>query len=634
MSQAPSPKASQKKSEKRPPIPQEMSPNRYIEKVSLATGEVVDEPIHPQELLVATHRDYNLVEIQAQRLLSRLATATGDDERAERQRTGVHKLGQRTTEVMEKAIGHSAATKVSKTLLGYEGVEHYFRYRRTPLAREEIRRRLDALQRQAEERLQRALAPEGSGIRVLLTGGTGFVGQEILAQAAEHPGIAEVVVVIRPKRLRDNRAERSRKRVISPEERGERLLEQLWIDGAAAKKFRFVAGDVEQPHLGIAEEERERLRGTITHLIHSAASVAFDDPYERSFDANVRGSLHALALAAELEQGAPEGERPFISYLGIETSYIHGRQTRKKAREDYVHFPRNYYNNYYELTKAMASLETERYMLNHGLPVVQLCPSIVIGDSRTGNNRGDTKVINAPVNLFGRAHKALAHKAQHQGLLKRSKTWMLARLATTFPGDPSAQLNLIPVDWVARGILAALDRPGAVGERVHLATDKRLSSEDIRRMVAEEIGVKIRMAEPTLHRNVTLPVTSRLLRGAKQPHLAHALEKLGNIFGGYSEWGQPIHQVGHDVEVLGMPAERPETQHAFRMLCRHNRWVQEFGQVRDPDEISRRERLWVEVVERIEAATGGPAGALSAEEFQQQLGAVLDVDSFQLREGV
>ena len=32
----------------------------------------------------------------------------------------------------------------------------------------------------------------------------------------------------------------------------------------------------------------------------------------------------------------------------------------------------------------------------------------MIGHSRTGNNRGDTKVLNAPVNAFGRAHEALA----------------------------------------------------------------------------------------------------------------------------------------------------------------------------------------------------------------------------------
>ena len=89
--------------------------------------------------------------------------------------------------------------------------------------------------------------------------------------------------------------------------------------------------------------------------------------------------------------------------MAIETSYIHGRKRRSIAQENALVFPRHFYNNFYELTKAMASIETDRYLIDEGLRVAQLLPSIVIGDSRTGNNRGDTKVVNAPINAFGRA---------------------------------------------------------------------------------------------------------------------------------------------------------------------------------------------------------------------------------------
>ena len=69
-----------------------------------------------------------------------------------------------------------------------------------------------------------------------------------------------------------------------------------------------------------------------------------------------------------------------------------------------------------------------------GLRVVQLCPAIVIGESRAGNNRGDTKVVNAPVNLFGRANEAL--RGLHGSWVDRSKGSMLAKMANVFPGDP------------------------------------------------------------------------------------------------------------------------------------------------------------------------------------------------------
>jgi hypothetical protein len=112
--------------------------------------------------------------------------------------------------------------------------------------------------------------------------------------------------------------------------------------------------------------------------------------------------------------------------------------------------------------------------------------------------------------------------------------------------------------------------------------------------------------------------------------LAHVLDRLSTIFGGYSEWGQPVHEVGNDVRILGLPEKRPDAEHAFRMLCRHNRYVQNFGKIKDLDEISRRERLWLDFVDGIESQSGKPAGAFSADEFRSALSSSLDTDSFQV----
>ncbi len=607
-------------------LPPELEPKRYIEKVSLVSGEVLDHPILPKHLLVHNHRDYHPVDIHARHVMSRVVRETGDEEAARQRIRKRRRLGHRTAEVLGKALGKDPV-RISKALFGLKEKEYYFRYKRHPLSAEEIATRLAALREQAVERLAVHRRDGRLGLRVLLTGGTGFVGQEILWQAAHDDEIVELVVLVRPKEVRDRKTGELLE-TISPAERGEKLLDHLWLESDQQRaKFRFVAGDVEQPLLGIDEQEAERLRETLTHVIHCAASVAFDDPYEASFRANVTGTLNALRFSHHL-QGS-EGS-PFVAHLAIETSYIHGRQVKKAAREDEIVFPRNFYNNYYELTKAMASIETERFMLQKGLRVVQLCPAIVIGEAVTGNNRGDTKVVNAPVNLFGRAGQALS--TPKGGWMDRSTGAMLARMACVFPGDPSAELNLVPVDRVAAGIVAALKRPQAVGRRVHLATDKRMTSASMVQIVEEELGVKVKLAEPTLHRNVTLPALTRLLKGLRQDKVARGLEKLATIFGGYSEWGQPVHEVGNDVELLGLSPDRPDTEQAFRMLCRHNRYVQRFGQVRDPDEISRRERIWRGFVQRLEERTERPAGALPAAEFRRHLAADLDVNRFEPRE--
>ncbi len=210
------------------------------------------------------------------------------------------------------------------------------------------------------------------------------------------------------------------------------------------------------------------------------------------------------------------------------------------------------------------------------------------------------------MNAFGRAQEAMAELGREP--IDRLKTLLATHIATSFPADRSAEINLVPVDRVAAGILAALTAPEAIGARIHLATDNRIRSEEICRIAEEELGVKVRLADPTLSRNVTLPLYKAVLQAAGDQKLANVVEKLGTIFGVYGEWGQPIHDVGNDVRLLGLPIRRPETAAGFRMLCRHNKYVQEFAKVRDLDEIARRERVWEQAIDAIEYETGPPGG--------------------------
>ena len=104
--------------------------------------------------------------------------------------------------------------------------------RSSPLAPDEIARRVAALREQAAERLAAVTGADGRpALRVLLTGGTGFVGQEILWQAAHDDDVAEVVVLIRPQEIRDRKT-REVVATLSPAERGERLLDRLWLTSA------------------------------------------------------------------------------------------------------------------------------------------------------------------------------------------------------------------------------------------------------------------------------------------------------------------------------------------------------------------------------------------------------------------
>jgi nucleoside-diphosphate-sugar epimerase len=600
-------------------------PRNYIQKRDLASGELINDTIYAEQLLVRSHRDFHPADVSARFIMSRLMDLTGDEALVRGLMKQVRTLGHTSANVINHFIPFVDENDIATTVFGLKDRAYAFEFKETDLDPAEHESRLDCLRLTGEVQLEHALSEGNGGLRVLLTGGTGFLGQEIIAQAVTNPLIEEVVVLIRPKTIKDRKTGEV-VRVISPAERGANLLSRLGITAAADRaRFRFVAGDIEQKYFGIQPEELEQFTQTITHVIHCAASVDFDARYEECFLANVVGTRNALDFSMHLQWAE---NSPFVAHIGIETSYIHGRQTDSMARENTMVFPKNFYNNYYELTKAMGSLETERIMLNEGLRVVQLCPSIVIGDTRTGNNRGDMKVVNAPVNAFGRAHQALCDT--EKSFDDRVIGWAIAQLACIFPGDSRALLNLVPVDRVAAGIIASLEKPESIGERVHLATDNFITAKQMRDICQDELGVSVRLAEPTLHRNVTLPVMTKVLTWCNQPKLATALEKLGTIFGSYSEWGQPFHEVGNDVRVLGLAANRPDTEKALRMLCRHNNYVQNFGQLRDLDELARRERVWSSFIEVVENEMGISAGGLSPETFTSILNRYLDLENFVL----
>ena len=599
----------------------ESSPSRYIAKVSLSTGKEVLRPIDPDELLVHAHRDKNPIDVTAQYLASRLIEWTGNESAVKDGLRKVNLLGIKLAEAIGSATGSKAVERSAKSLIGVTDRDVFFKFREAShLSEKEVKARIERLQREARTLLRaRGRSPR---LHVLLTGATGFLGKELLAQASSDRRIERLVCVVRPEKIRDPKTKEVVK-ILSPAQRGALLLKRLRITGAKAKKFAFVDGDIEKPNLGIAPREMARLEKTLTHVIHCAASVSFDDTYENSFRANVQGARNALQFALGIQEA--RGTK-FIQHVAIETSYIHGRKKKTTAQENALVFPRNFYNNFYELTKAMASLETDYTLVDKGLRVSQLLPSIVIGHSKTGNNRGDTKVVNAPINAFGRSKDAM--DALQADAFGRGKAWLIGAIASSFPGDRSAELNLVPVDRVVQGILAALTVPESIGERIHLATDNRIRSEDIARITREEIGIDVRLADPTLFRNITLPIVKAALERGGEPKLANALDKLGTIFGGYGEWGQPIHDVGNDVRILGLPVRRPNTEHAFRMLCRHNKFVQDFGKVRDLDEIARREFLWEKVLSAIEHTTGRQVASLPPDEFRRFLSQRIDLKAF------
>ena len=103
----------------------------------------------------------------------------------------------------------------------------------------------------------------------------------------------------------------------------------------------------------------------------------------------------------------------------------------------------------------------------------------------------------------------------------------------SFPGSGQVTMNISPVDRIVDGLCAALKKPGATGERIHLGSGG-VNTGRLAEIFHEEIDVKVRYVNPVIHRVVRRKVLKTMFGAIGQAKLFTRLEVLFNIFGGYA----------------------------------------------------------------------------------------------------
>ena len=134
---------------------------------------------------------------------------------------------------------------------------------------------------------------------VLVTGATGLLGTEVVAQLLETTSSPIYVLV---------RAE--------SEEIAESRLRALWwgddtLTGAIGKRVRTSTGDITSP--------LESQHMDITHVIHCAAETGLQKSHEELWKINVDGTRHVIRMAEQL----PQLQR----FTYVSTAYVAGTQS-------------------------------------------------------------------------------------------------------------------------------------------------------------------------------------------------------------------------------------------------------------------------------------------------------------------
>lgn len=262
-------------------------------------------------------------------------------------------------------------------------------------------------------------------MHVLLTGATGTIGSALAPRLLELPRSRLSLLM----RARD--AEDLTRRF--------RVMLSYWnLDGAnVAERLQPVLGDVSESRLGLNDRDHAELAQTVTHVVHSAASVKLNMPMSEALSTAVAPTREILGFA---RLAAEQGQLQKVDL--ISTVGVWGRSpgVMPEARLDSV---KDFHNTY-----EAAKYQAEQLLFKEAgdLPFTLHRPSMVVGDSRTG------LVVH---------YQVFYHLCE---FLTGSRTFgVMPRLG-------EQRLDTVPVDWVASAILWAMQHPSAVGRVLHLCS--------------------------------------------------------------------------------------------------------------------------------------------------------------------
>ncbi|MDQ3908729.1 MAG: SDR family oxidoreductase [Acidobacteriota bacterium] len=301
-----------------------------------------------------------------------------------------------------------------------------------------------------------------TGETIFITGFPGFIAGRLVERLAADGG--RFLLLVQPAFVERARAE----------------IERLSsATGAGADRFRVVEGDITKDRLGMSVADYETATREATAIFHLAAIYDLGVERDLAYRVNVEGTRNVNALA--------RGVKNLRRYHYVSTCYVAGRR-EGVIREDELRHEEGF-RNHYEETKYLAEIEVDE--LKSELPVTIHRPSVVCGDSRTG----ETAKYDGVYYLI-------------KYLLMQPRLFSLANI-----GNRDVRLNVVPVDFVVEAMAALARDERAAGATVQLADPEPLTTYDLFETVAQTIarrGSLMTLPPALVQRSLGLKVSEKL----------------------------------------------------------------------------------------------------------------------------
>ena len=270
---------------------------------------------------------------------------------------------------------------------------------------------------------------------VLMTGYPGFVAKPLLRRVLSQASRARVTVIVEETRRADAEAD----------------LQRLGV--SERKRVRLAIGDVRKMDLGLAGLEIDGL-SDVTHLIHLAGIQSTDAPAALLDDVNVEGTRNALALAREFKQ--------LKRFVHFSSCFVAGDRQGVILEDELDEVPAT--RTAYEGSKLRGERLARHAMAE--LPVTVIRPSIIVGDTRTGEvERLDgvyalaILIVTSPISV-----------------------------PLPLPGPGIAPLNLVPVDYLTQAVMHLTLDERAIGKVFHVVDPNPLAARHVYDLIATRAG--------------------------------------------------------------------------------------------------------------------------------------------------
>ncbi|KAK9738285.1 Male sterility protein [Popillia japonica] len=164
---------------------------------------------------------------------------------------------------------------------------------------------------------------------IFITGGTGFLGKVIIERLLRVFDVKKIYILIRDRKGQ------------TPSARLQNIFSNPLFDKVRSlkgaeifEKCKAIAGEIAEDRLGLKDEDREILQKEVEYVIHSAATVRFDEPLRKAILINTKGTVSMIDLAKEMAN--------LKLFVHVSTTYCHPEENVLKestypAKYNYEH---------------------------------------------------------------------------------------------------------------------------------------------------------------------------------------------------------------------------------------------------------------------------------------------------------